>query len=85
MGASSHKPFAGGGQGTVCWLETPLNPIGESRNIKHYADKVHGVGGKLIVDSTFGPPPLQDPFTWGADIVVSVPSLTVKGYINGLG
>ena len=57
-------------QGTVCWLETPLNPIGESRNIKHYADKVHAVGGKLIVDSTFGPPPLQDPFKWGADIVM---------------
>ena len=58
-----------------------MNPIGESRNIKYYADKVHAVGGKLIVDSTFGPPPLQDPFKWGADIVMHsgkrVPSLII--------
>jgi cystathionine gamma-synthase len=26
--------------GDVCWLETPLNPTGESRDIKYYADKV---------------------------------------------
>ena len=32
--------------------------------------QVHAVGGKLIVDSTFGPPPLQDPFKWGADVVM---------------
>lgn len=29
--------------------------------------QVHKAGGKLIVDSTFGPPPLQDPFQFGAD------------------
>ena len=27
--------------GDICWLETPLNPTGESRNIQYYADKVH--------------------------------------------
>ena len=32
--------------------------------------QVHAVGGKLVVDSTFGPPPLQDPFKWGADVVM---------------
>ena len=37
------------------------------------------------MDITFGPPPLQDPFKWGVDIVVSIPSLIVEGYINGLG
>lgn len=26
--------------GDVCWIETPMNPTGESRNIKYYADKV---------------------------------------------
>lgn len=26
--------------------------------------------GHLFVDSTFGPPPLQYPFKWGADIVM---------------
>ena len=26
--------------GDVCWIETPMNPTGESRNIQYYADKV---------------------------------------------
>ncbi|KIY73656.1 cystathionine gamma-synthase [Cylindrobasidium torrendii FP15055 ss-10] len=55
--------------GDLCWLETPVNPTGEARDIKYYADKIHKVGGKLLVDATFGPPPLQDPFKWGADII----------------
>ncbi|KAH8106123.1 cystathionine gamma-synthase [Cristinia sonorae] len=57
-------------EGDLCWVETPLNPKGICRNIQHYADKVHAVGGKLIVDATFGPPPLQYPFKWGTDIIL---------------
>ncbi|KAH7889549.1 cystathionine gamma-synthase [Phlebopus sp. FC_14] len=56
-------------EGDLCWLESPLNPTGESRDIKYYADKIHAVGGKLLVDSTFGPPPLQYPFKFGADCI----------------
>ncbi|KAG9014948.1 hypothetical protein FRB94_007020 [Tulasnella sp. JGI-2019a] len=55
--------------GDLAWVETPLNPTGEARNIRKYADKIHAVGGKLVVDSTFGPPPLQDAFRFGADCV----------------
>ena len=55
----------------LVWLETPVNPTGESIKIQDYADKAHAAGGRLFVDSTFGPPPLQDPFKWGADIVLS--------------
>ncbi|KAJ7179222.1 Cys/Met metabolism PLP-dependent enzyme-domain-containing protein [Mycena filopes] len=57
-------------RGDLCWLETPLNPTGESRDIQYYANKVHKVGGKLIVDSTFAPPPLQYPFKFGADCIL---------------
>lgn len=28
------------------------------------------MGGKLVVDATFAPPPLQNPLKWGADIVL---------------
>lgn len=56
--------------GDLCWLETPLNPTGEARDIQHYADKVHKVGGKLLIDSTFAPPPLQYPFKFGADCIL---------------
>ncbi|KDQ20511.1 hypothetical protein BOTBODRAFT_151239 [Botryobasidium botryosum FD-172 SS1] len=56
--------------GDLVWLETPLNPTGELRDTKAYADKAHAVGAKIVVDSTFAPPPLQDPFQWGADCVM---------------
>ncbi|KAI0832521.1 cystathionine gamma-synthase [Trametes gibbosa] len=56
--------------GDLCWLETPLNPTGEARDIKYYADKVHAAGGWLLVDATFAPPPIQFPFKWGADLIM---------------
>jgi len=56
--------------GDLCWLETPVNPTGESRDIQYYADKIHKVGGNILVDSTFAPPPLQYPFKFGADCVL---------------
>jgi len=56
--------------GDLLWLETPVNPKGVSRDIKYYADKVHQAGGKILVDSTFAPPPLQYPMKWGADCVL---------------
>lgn len=57
------------GEGDVILLETPVNPLGTAFNIEEYAEKAHSRGAYLIVDSTFGPPGLQDPFLWGADIV----------------
>ncbi|KAG8824725.1 hypothetical protein FRB91_005087 [Serendipita sp. 411] len=57
-------------QGDLVWLETPLNPTGEVRDISYYAKKAHAVGAKVGVDATFAPPPLQNPFKWGADIVM---------------
>ncbi|KAJ6538586.1 cystathionine gamma-synthase [Mycena sp. CBHHK59/15] len=71
--------------GDFCWLETPLNPTGESRDIRYYADKVHRVGGKLFVDSTFGPPPLQFPFKFGADCVLHSATKYFGGHSDLLG
>ncbi|KAG6013328.1 hypothetical protein E4U43_007357 [Claviceps pusilla] len=58
------------GPGDVIHVETPLNPTGEARNLRHYADRAHGAGAYLTVDATFAPPPLQDPFAFGADVVM---------------
>jgi len=71
--------------GDLCWIETPVNPTGESKNIRYYADKVHAVDGRLFVDSTFGPPPLQDPFKWGADIVMHSATKYLGGHSDLLG
>lgn len=51
-------------------LETPVNPLGTAFNMQEYADKAHLRSAYLVVDSTFAPPGLQDPFRWGANIVM---------------
>ncbi|EEP82031.1 conserved hypothetical protein [Uncinocarpus reesii 1704] len=58
------------GEGDVILLETPVNPLGTAFSIAEYAQKAHARGAYLIVDSTFAPPGLQDPFLWGADLVM---------------
>ena len=65
-----HCPASDLHPGDLIHLETPLNPTGEAYNIAEYANKAHSRGAMLLVDSTFGPPGLQDPFEWGADIVM---------------
>lgn len=56
--------------GDVILLETPLNPKGTAYDIASYAQKAHSRGAFIIVDGTFAPPGLQDPFLWGADLVM---------------
>ncbi|KAK5107302.1 hypothetical protein LTR62_001395 [Meristemomyces frigidus] len=58
------------GEGDVVHIETPVNPTGKAYNIQYYADLAHKRGAVLTVDATFAPPPLQDPFKWGADYVM---------------
>lgn len=57
-------------KGDVILLETPVNPLGTAFSIEAFAQKAHARGAYLIVDSTFAPPGIQDPFLWGADIVM---------------
>ncbi|GMM37366.1 putative cystathionine beta-lyase [Saccharomycopsis crataegensis] len=56
--------------GDLLHLETPVNPDGTSFDISYYAQKAHEKGAFLSVDSTFAPYPLQDPFAFGADVVM---------------
>ncbi|KAL5337443.1 hypothetical protein BJX70DRAFT_389226 [Aspergillus crustosus] len=70
--------------GDVIHLETPVNPEGISFNIEEYAKKAHSRGAYLIVDGTFAPPPLQDPFKWGADLVMHSGSKYFGGHSDVL-
>ncbi|BGP29008.1 hypothetical protein JCM10296v2_000744 [Rhodotorula toruloides] len=72
------------GKKLLCWVETPLNPFGESRSIAKYAGKTRAVGGVVGVDSTFAPPPLSDPFKWGADIVMHSGTKYFAGHSDAL-
>lgn len=58
------------GEGDVVHVETPLNPTGEAINLEVFREKARKRGAYLTVDSTFGPPGLQDPFVQGADVVM---------------
>ena len=56
--------------GDVIHVETPLNPTGEARDLDFYASKARELGCYLTVDATFAPPPLQQPFDHGVDVVM---------------
>lgn len=58
------------GKGDVVHLETPVNPTGKAYDISYYAKKARERGATLTVDATFAPPPLLDPFRFGADFVM---------------
>lgn len=66
--------------GDIVHVETPLNPTGTAYNLKEFAEKAHSRGAFLTVDATFGPPPLQDPFLWGADIVMHSGTKYIGGH-----
>ncbi|KAK1833784.1 cystathionine beta-lyase [Podospora conica] len=56
--------------GDVIHVETPVNPTGEARDLAFYRRLADAKGCRLTVDATFAPPPLMDPFAFGADAVV---------------
>ncbi|KAM6508267.1 hypothetical protein FALCPG4_018144 [Fusarium falciforme] len=72
------------GKGDVVHLETPLNPYGEAYNIAAFAEKAHKRGAYLTVDSTFGPPGLQNPFAQGADAVMHSGTKYIGGHSDML-
>jgi cystathionine beta-lyase/cystathionine gamma-synthase len=57
-------------RGDIIHVETPLNPTGEARDLAYYRKRADELGCYLTVDATFAPPPLQDPFRYGVDIVM---------------
>ncbi|KAL2072512.1 hypothetical protein VTL71DRAFT_11855 [Oculimacula yallundae] len=70
--------------GDIVHIETPLNPTGTAYNLKAFAEKAHSRGAFLTVDATFGPPPLQDPFLWGADVVMHSGTKYIGGHSDML-
>jgi cystathionine beta-lyase/cystathionine gamma-synthase len=75
---------AGLGKSDLVHLETPLNPTGEAFSIAKYAERAHARGAYLSVDATFAPPGLQDPFRWGADVVMHSGTKYIGGHSDML-
>lgn len=78
------KALEGIGAGDIVHIETPINPTGEAVSIEAFAKAAHAKGALLSVDSTFAPPPLQDPFKFGADIVLHSGTKYVGGHSDML-
>lgn len=57
-------------KGDLVHVETPINPLGTVYDLETLSRKAHERGAFVLVDATFGPPPLQDPFKHGADMVM---------------
>ncbi|KAH8918772.1 cystathionine gamma-synthase [Atractiella rhizophila] len=68
---------------TLAWVETPLNPTGEVRDLTFYRNKLP-TEGILVVDSTLAPPPLSDPFKWGADVIMHSGTKYFGGHSDAL-
>ena len=54
----------------VVFLETPANPTLVLLDLKAIADIAHAGGARLLVDNALASPIVQQPFKFGADIVV---------------
>lgn len=63
----------------LVFIETPANPTLAITDIQAAADSAHAAGALLVVDNTFMSPVLQQPFRFGADIVLH----SVTKFLNG--
>jgi cystathionine gamma-synthase len=63
----------------LVWIETPSNPILRLTDIEAVVSAAHEVGALVGADNTFLSPALQNPISFGVDIVVH----STTKYING--
>lgn len=57
-------------KGDLIHIETPENPYSIVHNISHYVKKAKEIGCFTLVDSTFAPPPLSNPFDFDVDMIM---------------
>ncbi len=65
----------------LLYFETPTNPLMKVTDIASISKIAHENGARVIVDSTFAPPPVQFALKLGADLVLH----SVTKYLNGHG
>lgn len=69
----------------VVWLETPSNPLMKITDIAAVVELAHAVGAIVVVDNTFASPYLQQPLSFGADVVVHSTTKYLGGHSDVLG
>ncbi len=67
------------------YVETIGNPTLGVADLEKYAEVAHRHGLPLVVDATFSTPILEQPITWGADVVIHSLSKWIGGHGAGIG
>ena len=69
----------------VVFIETPGNPTLALTDIEETAKIAHKHGAKLVVDNTFMSPALQNPFSFGADVIMHSMTKFLNGHADVVG
>jgi len=69
----------------VVWIETPTNPLLTVVDIAAIAELAHDRGVLVVVDNTFATPYLQQPLSFGADVVVHSTTKYLGGHSDVVG
>jgi cystathionine gamma-synthase len=73
------------GDTKLVWLETPTNPLLRCFDIERIVDIAHERGALVCVDNTFATPFLQQPLSFGADVVVHSATKYLGGHSDVVG
>ncbi len=69
----------------LLWIETPSNPMLAIVDLRAVCELAHAHGALVVVDNTFATPYLQQPFEFGADIVVHSTTKYLGGHSDVVG
>lgn len=74
---------AGGSR--LLWIETPSNPLMKISDLAALVSLGHETGALVVVDNTFASPALQQPLSFGADVVVHSTTKYLGGHSDVIG
>ncbi|MBW8872379.1 MAG: aminotransferase class V-fold PLP-dependent enzyme, partial [Leifsonia sp.] len=69
----------------MLWIETPSNPLMKISDIAALVELGQAVGAVVVVDNTFASPALQQPLSFGADVVVHSTTKYLGGHSDVIG
>lgn len=69
----------------MLWIETPSNPLMKISDIAALVELGHAAGAVVVVDNTFASPALQQPLSFGADVVVHSTTKYLGGHSDVIG
>jgi cystathionine gamma-synthase len=67
------------------WIESPTNPLLKIIDIKNMSDIAHENNSLVVCDNTWGTLVLQNPFKFGADLIVHATTKYIGGHSDILG